>query len=117
MDYCAIINCAFNVMYCHPEKYILNMGKFIFYVSSRCGVKNPAYTSAVLVSSCLRVARIAPPTCEWAASQISSPSSCSLSAPEATAVRCGDARRRAAVDERMRNGRASGERHRGRIES
>lgn len=26
MDYCAIINCAFNVMYCHPEKYILNIG-------------------------------------------------------------------------------------------
>lgn len=31
MDYCAIINCAFNVMYCHPEKYILNIGR-MFYI-------------------------------------------------------------------------------------
>lgn len=28
MDYYATINCTFHVMYCHPEKYILNIGRF-----------------------------------------------------------------------------------------
>lgn len=58
----------------------------------------------------LCAARIASPTDEWAASGISSPSSCWLSAPEATAVRCGDALCPAAEDEMMRNGRTSAER-------
>lgn len=81
------------------------------------GTNNPAYTSAVLTSACICVSRITPPIGEWAASQISSPSSGSVSAPEATAVRCGDARRRAAAAERMLDGRttAQGEHRRIRL--
>ncbi|AWO98590.1 Hypothetical protein SMAX5B_019838 [Scophthalmus maximus] len=60
--------------------------------ATECGIDNPSYTSARVTSPCRCVARVAPPTGEWAASQIGSPSSCSLSAPEATAVRCDGAR-------------------------
>lgn len=115
-------NCApHRIFFFNPNGHFKHCQVIIFFYNNppiflpSCGINNPAYTSAILTSPCLCVSRITPPIGEWAASQISSPSSCSLSAPEATAVRCGDVRRRDAVGEMLCNGRMSAEREREQI--